>query len=708
MSALALAVLAATAWAAGSLVLRSLAWEGWVERLALPAALGLAILAHLGFLLGSLGLLQPGVLIALIVAIHCAAAFRTWRTVFADLRSISGRTAFGWIGLGLLALAPLFVLALYPPTSFDETMYHLPFARAFAQSGGLPAAPALRFPVFPALAELLFAETLLLAGDVGDIATHFVSLVAVLATAGLLVAWGRRAFSPKAGWIAAALYLGNPIVVSLAGTAYVDPLLALFVTGALFAAWIFLHSGRQSGDRAWLLVAAVFAGSAAGVKYLGLFFAAAVFVDLILGDRAPGRRKLFAPRLFHPIVFALASFVVLAPTYARIAIQTGNPIFPYLPGVFGSTAWDPIALKPVEDVIAPETLVRFVRLPWDVVFHRSAVGRQPPFSPLYLLGLPLLFAGIFRDSRVRRLMAIPFIWSAVFLFLPPDARYLISILPPVSLALAGSIWSASTRIEKRSWLAVVCVLAFLPGWLYAGSRIARQGPPPATAAARELYLARKLPLYPAVRHLDRISSVAYGFHAENMKYFYAGALYGDWIGEASYRRFFPLVETPAILHRELRKLGATHLLLSKIPGGVRPPETSEWKRWFRQVYEDPAAEIFVLAAAPPPLHYGSSSASHPSLFRLLVPGGKAAVKSPWISTRMRQGELAKRSRRIWSSLASSGRKARGSQVSIRMTLAVQPALVHQVQSGQAPLARIRSPSFAEACRLVSLPSAGAR
>jgi hypothetical protein len=57
-------------------------------------------------------------------------------------------------------------------------------------------------------------------------------------------------------------------------------------------------------------------------------------------------------------------------------------------------------------------MVRFVRLPWDVVFHRSAVGRQPPFSPLYLLGLPLLLAGAFRDSRVRRLVAaIPVVWG---------------------------------------------------------------------------------------------------------------------------------------------------------------------------------------------------------------------------------------------------------------------------------------------------------
>ncbi|MEA2562661.1 MAG: hypothetical protein QOH06_4165 [Acidobacteriota bacterium] len=550
---LAFAILASTAWAAGSLFK--------LEDHAVRIALGLALLAHLGFLLASFGQLRYGALIALIVAVHAAAFYQE-------------RPHLAWrpLGLGLIALAPLFILTLYPPTAFDETMYHLPFARAFAQSGGLPATPEIRFPVFPALGELLFAETLLLADDV---ATHLVALVAVLATAGLLVAWGRRAFSPQVGWIAAALYLGNPIVAHLAGTDYVDPLLALFVTGALFSAWSF----RQSGERNWLLLAAAFAGSAAGVKYLGLFFAAAVFVELALA-----RRKASAPFLF-----AFLSFLVLVPTYARIAAHTGNPLFPFLPGIFGSTAWDPIILKPMADAIAPESLVRFVRLPWDVVFHRSAVGQQPPFSPFYLLGLPLLLAGAFRDSQVRRLLAIPLVWGAVFLFLPPDSRYLVTILPPVSLALAGSI-----RIEKRSLLAAVCVLVFLPGWLYAGYRIAKQGPPPATAEERDLYLTRKLPLYPAVRHLDRISSVAYAFNAENMKYFYEGALYGDWLGPASYQRLLPLVGNPALLHRELRRLGATHLLMSNSPGAVRPPETPEWQRWFRRVYEDESAEVFAL------------------------------------------------------------------------------------------------------------------
>ena len=70
---LALAILAATAWAAGSLATQRFSWEGRAERLAMPAAIGLAVLAHLGFLLGSLGLLRPGVLIVVMVAVHGAA-----------------------------------------------------------------------------------------------------------------------------------------------------------------------------------------------------------------------------------------------------------------------------------------------------------------------------------------------------------------------------------------------------------------------------------------------------------------------------------------------------------------------------------------------------------------------------------------------------------------------------------------------------------
>ena len=70
------------------------------------------------------------------------------------------------------------------------------------------------------------------------------------------------------GWLAAALFLGNPIVVYLAGTGYIEAGLTLFVTAGLFC----LDRWRSAGGRGWLILAAVLTATACDVKYLGLFF----------------------------------------------------------------------------------------------------------------------------------------------------------------------------------------------------------------------------------------------------------------------------------------------------------------------------------------------------------------------------------------------------------------------------------------------------
>jgi hypothetical protein len=141
---------------------------------------------------------------------------------------------------------PLFLPALYPRLGFDQTLYHLPSSRAFAASGGVPFLPALRYPVFPQLAEVLDAAVLLFAGDV---ATQLVGWTALVACIGLVFVWARELSSPAGGWIAAAMLAGSPIAFYLASTGYVEPLLALFGLAALYAAM----RGRQESSLAWLV-----------------------------------------------------------------------------------------------------------------------------------------------------------------------------------------------------------------------------------------------------------------------------------------------------------------------------------------------------------------------------------------------------------------------------------------------------------------------
>ncbi|HEX6903699.1 MAG TPA: phospholipid carrier-dependent glycosyltransferase [Thermoanaerobaculia bacterium] len=585
----AVAALAATAYVLGRRVAGwsklGLSFQDRLERDAVSAALGLALLAHLLLLLGLAGLLRPGPVLLLVAAVHIW-GFPVWRERIAEIRP---RPV--WL-LAALAL-PLFLLPLYPPTGFDATMYHLPFARSFAESGGMPFLPDLRFPVFPQANEILFAAAMLFGGDV---AAQGVQLFAALLTAGLLVVWGRGTWNPAAGWLAAAVFLGNPVVVHLAGTAYIEPGLALFITAGIFA----LDRWRLGGGRSWLALAAAFTATAADVKYLGLFFLGVAGLVAIFAVRS----RPVAARCRDALLFSAVAAAFLAPWYLRIYLHTGNPLFPYLSGLFGSDLWTaPMSPHPGE--MSFGQLVRLARLPWDLVFERQRAGGQPPFSPVYLAALPLLAVGFCRDFRVRFPLLIAGAFGLVWTRLPPDSRYLLTVLPLASLAVAGAAapWIGRSRFfASRRGTALLCLGCFLPGWLYAGYRVHRQGPPPVTAEGREAYLARALPVHPALAHLNRTRGRGYtvwALHAENMVYFADGRFLGDWVGAASFPRVLAASRDAGSFHHKLRRLGVTHLLIpARLVGGgagaTPVPEDAAFRRWFRLVYQDPGARVYEL------------------------------------------------------------------------------------------------------------------
>jgi 4-amino-4-deoxy-L-arabinose transferase-like glycosyltransferase len=485
--------------------------------------------------------------------------------------------------LALAGVAPLILLARYPPTAFDATLYHLPFARAFVESGGVPYLLDRRVPVFPQANEILFAAVLLFGRDV---AAQGVQLLMTLLSAALVIEWGRRAFPdrPWVGGLAGAVFLGNPIVVYLAGTGYIEAGLTLFVTAGLYG----LDRWRLTGERGWLILAAVLAATACDVKYLGLFFLGVAGIGVLLaGGRA---------RLREGLLFGAVALVFLAPWYLRILAFSGNPLFPFLPRIFGANLWTPTSVAEQQQP-HPDHLAHWLRLPWDLVFRRDLYNLQPPVSPFYLPAIPLLLFGAVRDRWVRAALLVAALYAFVFTFLPPDGRYLEPVLPLASLAAAGSLAVAlAARPLDRRWIGALCLLAFLPGWLYAGYRIRKQGLLPVTAAQRESYLARSLPYYPAVSWLNRTRGSAYtvwALHAESMAYLADGRFLGDWFGPAGFARVLSGVRRPEDLYWKLRGLGADHLLVTE-NGGLPFPEDDAFRSWLTPVYSDPHARVYAL------------------------------------------------------------------------------------------------------------------
>jgi 4-amino-4-deoxy-L-arabinose transferase-like glycosyltransferase len=486
----------------------------------------------------------------------------------------------------LVAIAPLVLLALYPPTAFDATLYHLPFARGFVESGGVPYLLDRRVPVFPQVNEILFAAVMLFGPDV---AAHGVQLLMTLLSAALALEWGRRTLPdlPWVGWLAAAVFLGNPIVVYLASTGYIEAGLTLFVTAGLYG----LDRWRAGGGRGWLILAAVLIATACDVKYLGLFFLGVAGLGVLLA----GRGRPVPARLRDGLLFGAVGLAFLTPWYLRIYAFSGDPLFPFLPRIFGGNLWAPTKV-PEPQQPHGNHLAHWLRLPWDLVFRRELYNQQPPFSPFYLPAVPLLLWGAVRDRWVRGALAVTALYTLVFTFLPPDGRYLEPILPLASLALAASLAIPSDgRIPRRAVVAL-CLLCFLPGWLYAGYRMRKQGPLPVTAAQRESYLARSLPFYPAVAWLNRTRGSAYtvwALHAESMAYLAHGRFLGDWFGPAGFARVLSGVLTPEDLDRKLRGLSADHLLVTE-NGGLPFPEDDGFRRRFTPVYADAHARVYAL------------------------------------------------------------------------------------------------------------------
>jgi hypothetical protein len=197
----------------------------------------------------------------------------------------------------------------------------------------------------------------------------------------------------------------------------------------------------------------------------------------------------------------------------------------------------------------------------------------------------ITFAAARRNRRAAFLSIVCIGYIALFTFLSQDSRYLLPLLPLVSVAAAMTI---EPLLSKRTIL-VLSMLAIAPGIAYAGYRLWRQGPPPLTQSQRRRYLEAHIP---ELRALERRGAGRiYACGAEQLRYFGGDDFIGDVIGPHANERIFGNAKNADDLARALRPLKIRYLLISK------QHTPAAWQRLpsaplFARIYGDDAAELW--------------------------------------------------------------------------------------------------------------------
>jgi hypothetical protein len=408
---------------------------------------GAGVLVAVGAAVSLAGWLRRPVLAAVLVVAALAGAAAVARSrPFGRVRLAPGLLAPALV-LVAATLTTLPILAVLSPF-YDQFNYHLAFPYQWLREGHVFVYPRHTYSYLTANMGLLYAFGMSVGGPwTGQAVNWWMGAVAT-AGFGLL---GRRLGGPRAGWWAAAMFATAPTVLQPSTWAGSDLGVAAFAS----AAWLILLRQRD-GDAGettmpWLLVGAL-AGLAAGCKYLALAMVAIPLGVATVAARRGAPARL-AARSFG--LFVAGATVAFSPWMIRNAALTGNPVFPFLNGVFPPRTL--LARQGPGEVEAAARVAQFPanRLP---PLDRLSLGTFHPqgaagaIGPLFLGLAPLAaWAAWCRRRRRADLLAAGIILGvAGWWFAPQLGRYLAPVLGLLA-ALAAAGWSRMRRELPRWW-----------------------------------------------------------------------------------------------------------------------------------------------------------------------------------------------------------------------------------------------------------------
>jgi hypothetical protein len=363
------------------------------------------------------------------------------------------------IGLVLIT-GPFLVLmalaAMLPTIDFDSLEYHLQGPKEYYLAGRITFLPHNVYTSMPFGVEMLHLLGMHTLDDWwrGSLAGQLLVMLFAPAAAVLIAAMARRIASPRAGWIAAVVYLTTPWIYRLAAIPYVEGPLACYHAALLYCGSRIADRGSRAEEsairdpRSAMALLGWLAGGAMACKYPALISAVIPFGLLALVEAA---RRRSAGIL---LAFAAGLALTIGPWLAKNVVETGNPVYPLGYAVFGGRDWNaareakwsqahgrrPIAWAPLRDGLL------------------DVAGRSDWQSPLFTALAPL--ALLRRGSRRAALLLwgyVLYLFATWWLLTHRLDRFWLPILPPLAiLAGLGADW-----IRSRLWTLVLAMILFV-------------------------------------------------------------------------------------------------------------------------------------------------------------------------------------------------------------------------------------------------------